>query len=534
MGSQHQRKSMSNSSYNDNAFPVVVIGAGLAGLTAAAHLAARDVPPLVLEADLEWPGGRMAGGPPDVFEYDGRTWSFHTEHGVHALWGNYDNMRAVLDRFTGVRLYESEGEEWIDRLGMNVWVAEAGTAVRWTWLPAPFHYWQLLLRPRFWTAISIFDLFSFPGFMMSVLLTLSFDPIMEEIGLDGLMMKEYFRMWTRNLRQTFIGLGRNLLAAPEETITLTSFIAALRFFTMLRRDSWKPAYLPANPHTCVLQPIIDRIERDGGVVMRGARAYRLERQGDRWRVQVDDARRGMRSVIAECVILAMDPPAAERLLTASPDMAEIARGMRFPSALPNASVRLWFDALPRDGAPGGMFTGDSVADNFFWLHRIREEFREWHAVTGGSALEMHLYVTDEVLARSDQVLLTLATAEAFRAFPRLRGHFVYGTVRRNERTQTRFLVPTKDSLHVETPWPNILACGDWIGYPSPAMWMERCCVTGIAAANHVLQANGVDPFEIIPPRKPEWLVRVLETIMRSVRWLLGPVIRGLRVLRRRR
>ena len=102
---------------NDDIFPVVVIGGGLAGLCAALHLAARDVPPLLLEADLEWPGGRLAGGAPDTFAYGGRTWQFGSEHGAHALWGAYDNMRATLDRFIDIALRESEGEEWINRWG---------------------------------------------------------------------------------------------------------------------------------------------------------------------------------------------------------------------------------------------------------------------------------------------------------------------------------------------------------------------------------------------------------------------------------
>ena len=59
-----------------DAFPVVVIGAGLAGLSAAVHLAARDIPPLILEADTEFPGGRLAGGAAEAFEYGGSTRAF--------------------------------------------------------------------------------------------------------------------------------------------------------------------------------------------------------------------------------------------------------------------------------------------------------------------------------------------------------------------------------------------------------------------------------------------------------------------------
>jgi hypothetical protein len=145
---------------------------------------------------------------------------------------------------------------------------------------------------------------------------------------------------------------------------------------------------------------------------------------------------------------------------------------------------------------------------------------------------MHLYAPESVLARPDPALLAMASAEAQRAFPEIRGHFVHGSVRRNEATQTAFRVPTKDSLWVETPWDGITACGDWIGAETSALWMERCVITGIAAANHVIRAHGKEPFPIIAGRRPEAFARA----MGALSWLLRKTIgRGMyRVARARR
>jgi isorenieratene synthase len=361
-----------------------------------------------------------------------------------------------------------------------------------------------------------------------------FDPIGEGVALDGLAMREFFRGWTPNLRATFTGLGVNLLAAPAEDISLTAFIAAIRFYTMLRRDLWQPEYFPASPHRCVIQPLIDRIEEMGGMVMSGVEAQALACTGDGWRVQVEDARRGgRRSLLAKHVILAVSPPAAQLLLSGSPDTADIASRLRFPGAVRNATVRLWYGCAPREGSAGGMFTGDFLPDNFFWLHRLYDEFREWQAVTGGSAIEMHLYASDSVLEQPDEVLLIRVIDEVQRAFPELRGHFVHGEIRRNSRVHTQFRVPTRDSLHVETPWPGVLACGDWIGCSSPSFWMERSCVTGIAAANVVLEANGLEPFRIIPPREPEGLARFMGGLVRLFRRTVGrTLLAGARGVRR--
>jgi hypothetical protein len=241
-------------------------------------------------------------------------------------------------------------------------------------------------------------------------------------------------------------------------------------------------------------------------------------------VRVEDARLGKRSLLARHVILAVEPNAAQRLLLESSDTAPAASTITFPSVIASSTARLWFDTQPREGAPGGMFTGDFAIDNFFWLHRLHKEFEAW-GEAGGSAIEVHFYAPDSMLDQSNQVLSVVATSEVQRAFPEMRGHFVHAAIRRNGKTQTQFLVPTQHSLWVDTPWENVLACGDWIGCTSPALWMERCVVTGMEAANRVLTANHADPFPILPPREPESLAKAMGAIVRGGRKVFIPIFR---------
>ncbi|MBZ0287929.1 MAG: hypothetical protein K8I30_09970, partial [Anaerolineae bacterium] len=127
----------------------------------------------------------------------------------------------------------------------------------------------------------------------------------------------------------------------------------------------------------------------------------------------------------------------------------------------------------------------------------------------------------------DNVLLVRCVDEVQRAFPELKGHFVHGTVRRNSRVQTAFRVPTAESLHAETPWPDVYACGDWIGHPSPSLWMERSCTTAIAAVNHVLEAEGYKPYPILSPQPPEGLARGMAFLARLFRRTIGRVLLGI-------
>ncbi|MDX2163351.1 MAG: FAD-dependent oxidoreductase [bacterium] len=495
-------------------FDVVIIGAGLAGLTAALHLAERGLQPLVLEADQQWAGGRLSGGEPERIVHHGCVWAFPSEHGIHALWGGYVNMRATLERFLDLTPIPSSGEVWINRWGYTITRIEAGSAVRYSWLPAPFHHVQLLLRPRFWTTITPLDFLSLPGFLVSILLTVGLDPLVERRALDGLSMDDYFGGWTPNLKATFIGLGKNLLAAPRERISLTAFIAAIRFYTLLRRDSWFPHFFPDDSDTALIAPMIARLQALGGRVQYGATADRLEKTAAGWRVIVDDApRRGKRSLETQHVILAVNAPAAARLLCAGEATASQAAKLRFPGSLKTTTVRLWFSAAPTHGGTSGMLTGDFTFDNFFWLHEMQPAFQTWHQATGGSAVELHLYAGDKLNDQPDAALIRQAEDEITLAFPQVRGTLLHSTIRRNSKTHTEFRVPTADSLHVETPYPNIFACGDWIGFDTPSLWMERACTTGIAAANAVLAACGKPGYAIRQPSPPEALARTLHGVV---------------------
>jgi isorenieratene synthase len=238
--------------------------------------------------------------------------------------------------------------------------------------------------------------------------------------------------------------------------------------------------------------------------------------------------RGLRTIHADHVILAVDPPAAQRLLCAGPETRAQAETLTWPEGLPNGTVRVWFDCQPHERPEGGVFTGDFIVDNFFWLQRFQRDFITWANATGGSALEMHLYRSEAFFNQPDALILTQALTDVYRAFPEMRGHVLHTTLQRNSATHTRLTVDKAERwLGVETPWHNLYACGDWVRGPWPALFIERACVSGIEAANAVLRALDEAPFPIAEYDPPEWLAQKIQ------HWMLGGRER-LRTLRHRK
>jgi isorenieratene synthase len=157
-------------------------------------------------------------------------------------------------------------------------------------------------------------------------------------------------------------------------------------------------------------------------------------------------------------------------------------------------------------------------DNFFWLDRLQPDYVEWSQATGGSAIEMHIYGPPEVVARPDATLLAQATTDLYRAFPELRGTLRHSVLQRNAATHTLFGVGAAGQhLAIETPWPNLYACGDWVAHPNPSMYLERAATTGMLAAGAILRGRGLEPPAVLDHPDPEWLAGRMQAGLMGVR-----------------
>jgi isorenieratene synthase len=488
----------------------IIIGGGVAGLSAALHLAEHGLHPLVLEADEKFLGGRLAGG--ENIQIGDHT--FRLEHGVHGIWSQYRNFQAMLARHNLRPVFVPAQEEtWIYRDGSFMGMAPVGSAIRRSVIPPPFHYLQLFLSRKFLWMLDLRDWLSMINVWAGLIMAVGIDPFVENQPMQGMTLGQVTRKWSPALKAFFLGLARNGLSSHPDEVPISGFIAFLRFYTLMRRDAWIFSYLPDDGGTSICEPLGARISQLGGArsVKLGSRVKRIVRDGESWLVTWDSVQ-GEESARAAEIILATDPKNAKQILRES--FGEEIDDLFFPRALSNAVVRLWFDVKLKDIPEAGIFTGDFTVHNFFWLDRLSNPYRRWSREGGGSALEVHIYGPPETIAQPDATLLARAIADVQQTWPELRGHLIGQYLQRNAEVHTLPSVGAREKhLGIVTPWKNLFCAGDWVRHPVPSFFLERACLTGIEAANVILDSRGLQKFALVDYLPAEPFVAWIERLM---------------------
>lgn len=513
---------------------VVVVGAGLAGLTAAIHLAERGVDVLLCEAHPEFLGGRTRARRPYRFDWNGRTYTHSFDHGQHCMWSQYWNMKALLARVgvlaTNVRpcdttRYLFDDGSTVHRLApFDVHPARRPASL--------FHFFAHMTSAMRVPGWSVADTRRLLTALPRLAVAWGFDHSTSYERWDQLSIQEMFA-WIGlppQMDQLFKSMCKASTFHPHTEISASWGLSMMETTMIGHPEDHKMWCFRADLGTGLIDPLAAALRSRGGRILRNARAVGVRRRDDRI-VAVDleptaaagpapEVLSAPRTLACSGVVGATDIPGFQQWLL--PDLADVdeVRAAANLEGVASVTIRVVTSRRVRADDPWmGIFSGQfRTLDTYFVLSRYQDEFIRFRAETGCEVIELHSYLASrELAAASPEVVRALVERELVRAWPELAGAIVHFEYAVNDRTFDKQAVGhARFQPRARTAIPNLVLCGSWIRVDEPVHDMEKAVVTGMHAANLLLVDRGLAPFPIRPLRPRSAFQRIAGLVAKAL------------------
>ena len=461
---------------------VVVIGAGIAGLAAAAGLAERGIGVEVLEREPNL-GGRVAGWTEKIDSGPMAGSEVANNRGFHAFFRQYYNLRQLLRRSDPnlERLRAVEDYPLVDGQGRSD--TFRGLPQSPPWNAIAFALRSPTFRFR--------DLVRINGKAAAPLATVSVPGIYEQLDdcdADTFLKQINFPAAARHL--AFEVFARSFFARPER-LSAAELAAMFHIYFLGSSEGLVFDVAESNFDSAFWNPLGEYLTGCGVTLHTGVSGESITTDGPkRLRVNTSDGR----MIEADGVVLATDVAGLQRIVEASPGLGDDdwrARVAAMQVAPPFVVQRLWLDSPVRPDRAAFLGTGGlEPVDNISVVSRYEREAAQWARTHGGSVVEVHSYS-----------VIDPPPFDGLREKMLGRLHQIYPETARAGIVAERVLFKQDCPLFspgsfaarptVVTPVAGLMLAGDGIRIDLPVALMERAATTGWSAANRLLEGWGV-------------------------------------------
>ncbi len=483
---------------------VVVVGAGWAGLGATYHLAKQGYDVTLLEAGA-YPGGLVAGWQTEK----GRS----VEAGIHGFWYPYSNIFALTDALGIQPFTPYTRSSQYSPAGLEV---ESPIFQREPYLPTPL---GTFVYTRF-KRLPLIDRLSALPLLYSLIDFDNSDEAWKRY--DNMTARELFKQYgvsERLYKESFEPMLLVGLFAPGEQCSAAAALGMLYYFILAHQPDFDVRWCRGTVGEMIFRPWVEKIEKAGGRILANHRVMDV-------RV---DANNAINTVICDDEVFEADAVIFSVGITGMKKIVNQSEALRSRPEFRNISnlngidvlaARLWFDRKIDIPLPSNACFGfhQTTGWTFFDLNALHDEYKN----EPGTVVEVDYYHANQLLNLSNEQVIPLVQRDllgcisAFgdakvidQSVVRIRQgvtHFAPGSY--------RYLLPST------TSFSNVFMSGDWIVTRHGSWSQEKAYVTGLEAANRVVQQLGLgqqaDIIPIVPDEPHIQAARAVNKVVRQV------------------
>jgi carotenoid phi-ring synthase / carotenoid chi-ring synthase len=457
---------------------VAVLGAGIAGLTAAVTLARRGFKVTLYEKS-DYIGGKLGSWPKQLSTGE----SVWVSHGYHAFFRSYFNLTRFLASFDATKELKSIGDYVI--------LAPDGTRVQFANInPTPVFNLLGLARAG---VFKLSEALRAPGRdLYGVFLEYDEKDTFQRFDQVSFEAFNQLAQVPPGLQTAFNTFARAFFADADK-LSLAELIKSFHFYYLGHDVGLVYDYPTRDYEPWLLKKIRDELAALGSQIQLSTSVRSLQRTKNDWLVNGE---------AHQAVVLAADVVGSRDIVTKANGInpETIAQFERLKAGQRYCVIRLWIDKDVRTDVPVFVITDRArVLDAVSFYHRIETDSAQWTKAHGGAVIELHCYAVPDDVTESEVRQSMLDDLLQF--FPELNGYRIADEHLQIKRDFTAF--HTGQYAHrptVETGESGLFCAGDWVKLPFPAMLMEAACASGLCAANAILRQHGLqeEPVHVVP------------------------------------
>lgn len=487
---------------------VVVVGAGWAGLGATYHLTKQGYDVTLLEAGAH-PGGLVAGWQTAA----GRA----VEAGIHGFWYPYHNIFGLVDElglqpftpFTRSAQYSPAGLE-----------VESPLFQEMPYLPTPLgtfiytRFKRLPLRDRLSALPLLYAVVDFDN---------SDDAWRRYDGVTARELFKQFGVSERLYKESFEPMLLVGLFAPGEQCSAAAALGMLYYFILAHQPDFDVRWCRGTVGEMIFRPWVKKIEQLGGRILANRRVSDVQVTADGAVAAVNC---GDETFAADAVIFSVGITGMKKIVAGSPNLRQRGEFRNFSNlnAVDVLATRLWFDRKITVPLPSNACFGfhPTTGWTFFDLNALHDEYRD----EPGSVVEADFYHANQLLPLDDAEVVAKVQQDLAGCLPAFAQAKVtdYSVIRLPQAV-THFAPGSYRYLPtVNTSFPNLFMSGDWIVNRHGSWSQEKAFITGLEAANQVidyLKLGRKAVIKAITPDEPH--IQAARQLNQAVRNVTAPM-----------